>query len=79
MVSDRSQMFAAAAVALLAVTSTMCSVVGQDVACSPTPPALSDGQSISRYSKGFCPNGTKGTLRVAGQGIKETKSDQAKV
>ncbi|KAK9906560.1 hypothetical protein WJX75_004165 [Coccomyxa subellipsoidea] len=28
---------------------------------------------------GFCPNGTKGTLRVAGQGIKETKSDQAKV
>ncbi|EIE24362.1 DUF541-domain-containing protein [Coccomyxa subellipsoidea C-169] len=79
MASDRSQMFAATVVALLAVTSTVHIAFGQDVACSPTPPTISDGQSQSRYSKSFCPNGTKGTLRVAGQGIKETKSDQAKV
>ncbi len=72
-------MFAATVVALLAVTSIVHIAFGQDVACSPTPPTIFDGQSQSRYSKSFCPNGTKGTLRVAGQGIKETKSDQAKV
>ncbi len=71
----------AAVLALLTVTSSWNGVSGQDVGClgSPSP---SDGQSAvisqSRYAKGFCPNGTKGTLRVSGQGIKEAKSDQAK-
>ncbi|CAL8462067.1 g1598 [Coccomyxa elongata] len=69
--------------ALLAVTSGVQTVFGQDVASSPISPSPSDsGNAIlleSRSSKGFCTNGSKGTLRVPGQGIKEAKSDQAQV
>ncbi|BDA45916.1 hypothetical protein COCOBI_08-0080 [Coccomyxa sp. Obi] len=72
----------AALLALLAVTSSWNSVSGQDVGCSGSS-SQPDGQSAiisqSRYAKGFCPNGTKGTLRVSGEGIEEAKSDQAKV
>ena len=74
---------AAALLALLAVTSGVQIVFGQDVALFPGSPSPSDsGNAIlleSRSSKGFCTNGSKGTLRVPGQGIKEAKSDQAQV
>ncbi|BDA45914.1 hypothetical protein COCOBI_08-0060 [Coccomyxa sp. Obi] len=73
--STRNRAAAAAILALLAVTSAVQTVLGQDVASPLVFPSPSDSDYAIllpfRSAKGFCTNGSKGTLRVPGQGIKE--------